>query len=83
MGDFIWEAYSSWLPESPHQTIDPRLQSCSCGFKWRFNRFSLLKMFIYSLIGRRYVYTCPQCLRRYEYRLLYHVVKDKEVKLND
>ena len=82
MDEFLWEyKCKTWHKSSDEEyNIDPTLQRCKCGFAWRFGKMQLLKMFIYNLIGREYTYTCPQCLTKYNYRMVYHTVKEKEVK---
>ena len=71
--DIYWEWYCSLFPKTQKTKIDPTLQKCKCGHQWKFNKWQLIRM----LLQGKYIHTCPQCLERKEYRLIYHVVMEK------
>lgn len=52
--------------------IDPKLEYCTtCKCSWRPGLLHKLIM----LITGEYIYTCPQCQTRMQYKLIHHVVK--------
>ena len=63
MTDIFWEWFCSLFPAQEKEVIDPYQYRCICGHKWKFNKWQLLKMFLFE----NYTYTCPQCT---------HVVRD-------
>lgn len=51
--------------------IDPKMNYCECGYKWKFNRLDKLLMFLHI----RNTVRCPHCGNLMEYKLIYHIVK--------
>ena len=52
--------------------IDPLKRSCICGYFWHFNKFDYIRMILFGGL----TYTCPQCLRKHQYKLIYHAVEE-------
>lgn len=60
--------------------IDPKLQTCSnCGCSWSPGTIHKIIMLIFGC----YIWTCPQCQSRLEFRLMNHVVKVNTEKVLD
>ena len=60
--------------------IDPKLEYCTtCKCSWRPGLLHKLIM----LITGEYIYTCPQCQTRMQYKLIHHVVKTKTEPVKD
>ena len=70
------EWYASLFKSPPREDIDPYQWKCVCGYKWKFNKFQLLRMFLFKY----YTHTCPQCQRKSRYRMVSHVVRDINTK---
>lgn len=74
------EVFFDWLASlyksEPKDDIDPFSWKCVCGHKWHFNKWQLLRMFLF----KNYTYTCPQCHRKSRYRMITHVIRDKNSK---
>ncbi len=69
---FSWEWWCALFPSKPKKEIDPFVYTCSCGYKWRFSKFQLLRMYL----SRNYIHTCPRCLKKSTFRMITHVVRD-------
>ena len=79
---FSWEYYCSLFPKKSEEIIDPKEWRCSCGYRFKFSRWQLLRLYLQD----KYVFTCPQCLRKSTYRMITHVVRDidsDEIKDNN
>lgn len=72
MTDVWWEWFCSLFPPHHSEEVDPYLWTCECGFKWKFNKWQLLKMYLFNNI----TFTCPRCQRQGNYRMITHVVRD-------
>ena len=71
--DVWWEWFSSLFPSYEADEVDPYTWTCiHCGYKWRFNKLELLKMFLFD----DYTHTCPQCQWQSRYRMITHVVRE-------
>ena len=72
-GRFLsWEWYCSLFPSKSRKEIDPFVYTCECGYKWKFSRFQLLRMYL----SKYYIHTCPRCQRKSTYRMITHVARD-------
>ena len=52
--------------------IDPLKRKCICGYYWHFNKWDYVKMVIFGSL----IYSCPQCHRKHEYKLIYHAIEE-------
>lgn len=71
MSRIWWEWYCSLFPSSSHEPNDPTLRRCRCGYTFKFNRWQLLKMYLFG----EYIHTCPQCLRKSRWKMITYVVR--------
>ena len=71
--DVFWEYYCNlFKTNNDQQEICPYTWRCSCGHTWKFNKIQLMLMFFKG----NYIYTCPQCLKQSNYRMITHVVRE-------
>ena len=54
--------------------VDPLKRTCICGYYKYFNKLDYVKMLIFGSL----TFSCPQCHRKHQYRLIYHAVEEYE-----
>ena len=76
MRDMFWEWLCSLTQSQKTIDIDPFVWRCQCGYKWKFSKWQLLKMFLSDY----YVHTCPNCQRKSRYRMVSHVARETDTE---
>ena len=52
--------------------IDPLIRKCECGHKYYFNKLHYILMLLFD----SFTFTCPNCQRKHQYKLIYHCVEE-------